>query len=197
MSGRLETVSAAILLGGASSRMGRDKALLEWHGETLVARQARLLGTLFAEVLLVGGAPPQDASGRRIEDGPGERSALRGIVAALGAARAPWVLVTATDLPGLTADLALGLVASQTPGQAAIVPRTDRPEPMCALYQVESVLPVARERLGRGELMLRGLLDELPVTWIEGCDLERLDGARALANVNTPEDWQAFDEAGS
>lgn len=195
MSGRLETVSAAILLGGASTRMGRDKALLEWHGETLLARQARLLGTLFAEVLLVGGAPPADATGRRIEDGAGERSALRGIVAALGAAKTPWVLVTATDLPGLTADLVLGLVASQTPGQAAIVPRTDRPEPLCALYRVEPVHEIARERLERGELMLRGLLDAIPVTWIEGHDLDRIDGTDALANVNTPEDWQAFGEA--
>ena len=195
MSGRLGTVSGVVLLGGASSRMGRDKASLEWEGEALAVRQARLLGALFDEVLLVGGEPPAEARGRRVADGPGERSPLRGIVGALEAARTPWVLVVATDLPVLTPDLVLGVVASETPGVDAVVPRTDRPEPLCALYRVETVLPVARARLERRDLMLRGLLNDLVVTWLEGEDLERVAGAAALANVNTPEQWQAFLEA--
>ncbi len=195
MSGRLATVSGAVLLGGASSRMGRDKALLEWEGEALVVRQARLLASLFDEVLLVGGEPPAAAPGRRVQDVPGARSALRGIVGALGAASTPWVLVSATDLPALSADLVLGLVALEVPGIDAVVPRTDRPEPLCALYRVESVLVAAKVRLARGELTMRGLTGELRVTWLEGEDLDRIDGGAALANVNTPEEWQTFREA--
>ena len=190
----MDTVSGAVLLGGSSSRMGRDKALLEWDGEPLVVRQARLLGSLFGEVLLVGGEPPAESPGRHVPDGPGLPSALRGIVGALDAADTQWVLVAATDLPALTPDLVLGLVASEAPGVDAVVPRTDRPEPLCALYRVETVLPAARARLERGDLMLRGLLDELSVRWLEGEDLERVAGAAALANMNTPEQWQAFVE---
>ncbi len=194
MSGRFANVSSAVLLGGASSRMGRDKAMLERDGEALVVHQARLLAALFEEVLLVGGDPPETAPGRRVADEPGERSALRGIVSALQHATAPWVLVTATDLPALSADLLLGLVASQTPDIDAIVPRTDRPEPLCALYRVASVLPAARTRLEGGEFMLRGLLDTLRVTWLEAADLDLVHGVEALLNVNTPEDWQSFSE---
>jgi molybdopterin-guanine dinucleotide biosynthesis protein A len=174
--------------------MGQDKALLERDGEALVSRQARLLTSLFGEVLLVGGDPPATAPGRRVSDPPGEYSALRGIVAALEAATCPWLLVTATDMPALTPDLLLGLVASQTPEIDAIVPRTDRPEPLCALYRVDPVLPVARERLAAHEYVLRGLLDELRVTWLEARDLALVDGAGALLNVNTPEEWRAFNE---
>ena len=122
MSGRLATVTGAVLLGGASSRMGRDKALLEWEGEALVVRQARLLASLFDEVLLVGGEPPAAAPGRRVQDVPGARSALRGIVGALGAASTPWVLVTATDLPALSADLVL----DQSGGTTGIAGRARR-----------------------------------------------------------------------
>lgn len=195
MSGRLRTATGAVLLGGASSRMGRDKARLELGGEALALRQARLLAGLFEEVLLVGGEPPAGAPGRAVADPPGERSALRGIVGALEAASAPWVAVVATDLPTLSADLVLGLVASATPGVDAVVPRRQRPEPLCALYRVEGVLPEARARLAAGELVLRGLLDALAVTWLEGEDLARVDGDAALLNVNTPEQWRAFVEA--
>lgn len=194
MSGRFANVGAAILLGGASLRMGQDKALLEWDGEALVARQARLLVSLFEEVLLVGGSPPETTVGRRVPDPPGEYSALRGIVAALESTSCPWLLVTATDMPALTPDLLLGLVASQTPEIDAIVPRTDRPEPLCALYRVESVLPVARERLATRAYMLRGLLEALRVTWLGAGDLALVGGNGALLNVNTPEEWRAFSE---
>ena len=66
----LGNVTGALLLGGESTRMGRDKARLEWRGETLSTRAARLLAGLFSETLLVGGDPEQVAPGRRISDPP-------------------------------------------------------------------------------------------------------------------------------
>jgi len=109
--GRIATIAAALLVGGASSRMGRDKSRLEIGGVANATRLARLLGGLFEELLLVGGDPPDDAPGRCVPDPEGPVCALRGLVAALEAARAPRVLVVATDLPLLTADLVLALVA--------------------------------------------------------------------------------------
>jgi molybdopterin-guanine dinucleotide biosynthesis protein A len=109
--GRFAEIAGALLLGGASERMGSDKAALELAGEPAARRTARLLATLFEEVLLVGGQPPDGTPGRRVADPAGPRCALRGLVGALEAARAERVLVVATDLPGLTADLLLALVA--------------------------------------------------------------------------------------
>ena len=190
--GRLGNVAAALLLGGASSRMGADKAQLELEGEPVATRLATLLAALCEEVLLVGGAPPASAPGRRVADPDGPRSALRGLVGALAAARAERVLVVATDLVGVTPDLLLALVAA--PEADVVVPRTPGgPEPLCALYRREPVLAEARRRLAAGQLALHALLGALSVHWLEGDDLRALDrSGRALANVNTPEDLAAF-----
>lgn len=193
--GRLANVAAALLLGGASTRMGADKAQLALDGEPLATRLARLLATLCEDVLLVGGAPPASAAGRRVADPDGPRSALRGLVGALEAARAERVLVLATDLAGVGPDLLLALVAA--PEADAVVPRTPAgAEPLCALYRREPVLREARARLARGALALHALLDALDVHWLEGDDLLAAGGdGRALANVNTPADLAAFERA--
>ena len=190
--GRLANVAAALLVGGASTRMGADKAQLELEGEPAATRLARLLSTLCEDVLLVGGAPPASAPGRRVPDPDGPRCALRGLVGALAAARAERVLVLATDLVGVTPDLLLALVAA--PDADVVAPRTpDGPEPLCALYRREAALAEASRRLAAGELALHALLGALSVRWLEGDDLRALDrSGRALANVNTPEDLAAF-----
>jgi molybdopterin-guanine dinucleotide biosynthesis protein A len=191
--GRIGNVAGAVLAGGASSRMGRDKAHLEVGGVAGATRAARLLESLFEEVLLVGGNPPADAPGRRVPDGAGPACALRGLVAALAAAAAPRVLVVATDLPRLGEDLPLALVA--WPEADAVVPRTSRgPQPLCALYARDAVLPVARARLASGELALHGLLAALRTAYLEPADLARLDPqGTALFNLNTPDDLAALE----
>ena len=190
--GRLASVSAALLLGGASERMGSDKAQLELAGAPAAVRLAERLACLCEEVLLVGGAPPADAEGRRVPDPEGPRCALRGLVGALEAARAERVLVLAPDLFGLTPDLLLGLIAA--PEADVVAPRTERgPEPLCALYRREPALREARARLATGRLALQELLGALSVHWLEGDDLRALGAPeRMLANLNTPEELAAF-----
>jgi len=187
--GRLANVGVAILIGGASTRMGTDKARLELQGEALATRLARLCEPLFEEILLVGGHPPPSSPGRAVPDAPGTGCALRGLVTALSEARSERVVVIATDMPLVTEDLLLALTA--WPEHDAVVPRSDgRPQPLCALYRREPVLALARERLDAGDLKLRNLLDALDVGYIEGDDLAALDPhSEILCNVNTPEEF--------
>jgi molybdopterin-guanine dinucleotide biosynthesis protein A len=168
--------------------MGRDKAAIQVEGVSLAMRTARLLTELFEDALLVGGRPSDATPGRRVADLPGPRCGLRGLASALAAARAERVVVVATDMPHLSAELVLGLTAY--PEHDAVVPRTaEGSHPLCAIYRREPVVARARERLERGELALRGLLDAVDTAWLEGADLALVDpGGRALANVNTPED---------
>lgn len=168
--------------------MGRDKAALELEGVALATRIARRLDELFEEVVLVGGDPPADAPGRRVPDVEGIPCALRGLVGALSACRAERVLVVATDLPFVRADLLLGLVA--WPAADAVVPRPpDGPQPLCALYRREAVLSRARERLRGEDLSLHGLLASIETRHLEGADLAALDpDGLSLTNLNTPED---------
>jgi molybdopterin-guanine dinucleotide biosynthesis protein A len=185
---RIANVAGAVLLGGASSRMGRDKANLELDGLAGATRAARLLDSLFAEVLLVGGEAPPDAPGVRVADTEGPACALRGLVGALEAAASARVLVLATDLPLVTPELLLALVA--WPEAAVVAPRTEnRTQPLCALYQREAVLREARDRLASGKLKLQGLLEAVDSAYLDPSVLARLDpDGHALFNVNTPDD---------
>lgn len=181
-------VSGVVLLGGRSSRMGQDKANLEVGGVPTVLRLSRLLHELFAEVLLVGGSPCVEARGRRVADPPGETSSLRGLVAALEAATSERVFVVATDLPLLTPESVLGLIA--WPRGQVVAPRTEvGSHPLCAIYERESVLVKARANWQAGKLSLRALLDELQTSYLEANDWKQIDpDGVALRNMNTPAD---------
>src|SRR5262245_34582834 len=85
-----------ILAGGKSTRMGRDKALLDWHGRTLLAHMVGLLETAADEVHVVGRYPLLDRAPSR---GP-----LSGIARALEFSSTEANLVLAVDLPYLTKD---------------------------------------------------------------------------------------------
>jgi len=197
--GRYAQLAAAVLVGGASTRMGRDKASLVHDGVSLRERTLSLVAPLASDLLVVGGDRPREdgSPARWVADPPGPPCALRGLVGALSATSLPRVLVLAVDLPRLRIELLLALLAF--PEADAVVPRAGgRAHPLCALYRREPVLEVARERLGRDELSLHGLLGAVDIAWLEGDDLETIDpGGASLANANTPEDWRRLVGAGS
>ena len=185
---RLATCSAALLTGGSGTRLGRDKSHVPLAGVAAATRMAGRLARIFEEVLLVGGAPPDDTLGRRVPDPPGPACALRGVLGALEAARGERVLVLATDLPLVSDALLLALVA--WPEADAVVPRArEGRHALCALLSRERVRPVVKRRLAAGDLSLHGLFGEVGTAWLEGEDLARLDpDGLALTNMNTPED---------
>lgn len=188
--GRLGAVAAALLTGGASTRMGSDKAHVVLDDAPIATRLSKMLGDLFGDVLLVGGDPPQGAYGRRVRDVDGPRCALRGLVSALCATDCERVLIIATDLPLMTPDLLLALVAC--PEADAVIPRdANGSHPLSAIYRRESVLPRARENLDANRLAMRDLFDGLATRYFEGADLAGVDPrGLALTNVNTPEELE-------
>ena len=192
--GLLANVAGAVLVGGASTRMGSDKAQRLFAGVPGATRTSRLLGAHFEEVLLVGGAPPADAVGRRVADAEGPACALRGIVAALAAARAERVLVVATDLPLLTPALLLALVA--WPAAEVVLPRSagGHLEPLCAIWSRKPALLAARENLVAGRFALHELVARLDAGMLDAADLHAVDpDAVALANANTPDEWSRLE----
>lgn len=185
---RFANVAGAVLTGGASSRMGRDKASLEVDGVSCATRVARRLAAHCEDVVLVGGEPPADAPGRRVADVDGPRCALRGLVGALEACTTERVLVVATDIPFAGDALLLALIA--WPVADAVVPRDDAgTHALCAIYRREPVLAVARRLLAEERLAMRALLEAVETRYLEGADLAAVDpDGSALRNLNTPED---------
>jgi len=170
--------------------MGRDKAELTLAGRSYAGRISGLLAEFFEEVYLVGGNPPADAVGIFVADGEGPQCPLRGLVAVLEAAKAPRVLIVATDMPLVSPELVLALTA--LPEADVVLPLSPRgPQPLCAIYRRETILPLAKRRLASGELALHGMLESVEVCELVPDRLAQIDPkGRALQNINTPEESQ-------
>ena len=186
-----------MLCGGASSRMGRDKAMLSYRGEPLALRVARALGACFARVRLVGkaGALPELGLETIVDRSP-EHASLVGVQAALAACEASAVFVAACDLPDLDPRLALALAAlAPTDGPADVVaPLGPRgPEPLLAIWRPR-ILPEVERRIAAREFALHALLGAVNCLYVPEAELRALDPQLAsLRNLNRPEDLSADD----
>jgi molybdopterin-guanine dinucleotide biosynthesis protein A len=189
---RLTHVEGAVLCGGASTRMGRDKATLLFEGVPLALRVADALGACLARVRLVAKDEALRALGRElILDRHPEQAALVGVAAALAACEAPAVLVAACDLVHLDPRVLLALCALAPVEGAAdvIAPVGPRgPEPLCAIYRAR-LLPEVERRIAAGEFALQALLRDSACTLVPEAELRALDPTlRSLTNANSPDD---------
>lgn len=191
-------MAGLLLTGGASRRMGRDKALIEVDGQRLVDRAASLLSAVADPVVEVGPGWSGLPAVREDPPGSGPLVALGAGAAALRAAGHDGpVLVLAVDMPRVGVEL-LRFLAGR-PGTATAVPRAGgHPQPMCARYGPD-VLAAVDERLAAGDRSLRDLLETLAasgaVSWVEPEEWEPVAGPEAFADVDTPEDLRRLREA--
>jgi len=181
-----------VLVGGTSTRMGRDKATLVHDGAPLAVRAARALASCVARVRLVArpGALP-DLGFECIEDRHDARAPIVGVHAALRACDTSAVLVLACDLPDVDPRVLLALLAL-TPvenGADVVAPLGPHgPEPLLAVYR-KRLAPELERRIERGDLALQSLLRDVDALFVPESDLRALDPELAsLRNVNRPED---------
>ena len=101
----IRQIEGFILAGGESSRMGRDKALLELNGVTLTAQTARLVESVAGRSAIIGDSVRLEGLSLRVieDDFPGA-GPLGGIATALRASEAEWNLIVACDMPYLTRE---------------------------------------------------------------------------------------------
>ena len=186
-------VAAGILAGGRSSRMGSDKAFLDFRGEPLVVRQARLLATLAAEVVVAGGDADRLASLglRAVPDLLAERCTLTGIHALLKGTTAPHVFAVACDMPFLNADLVRELLARRAHADV-VIPRSDRGlEPLHAVY-ARDCLPAIEAAAAAGDWKATSFHGGLRVEVVPVRDSDwAQEGRSPFLNANTPEEWRS------
>lgn len=183
-------VGGFILVGGASRRMGRDKAQLVLGGRMLVERIASQL-SLVASSISVVGARFEFPSFKNIPDVHEQWGALGGIHAALTAAETDWVVIVACDLPFVTTELFARLVDLAGGNLDAVVPTQadGRPQPVCALYRRSTCLPEINKLVALGEHTPRALLANVRTRYVEFAEFRDLPAAEHLFfNVNRPAD---------
>jgi molybdopterin-guanine dinucleotide biosynthesis protein A len=181
--------SGFVLAGGASKRMGQDKALLPYRGTTLVEHVAKTVAEAAGSVALIGDANRLAYLGLAVfpDEVPGCGPAS-GIYTALRVTDTDWNLVLACDMPAVSADLLRELLRrAETTERSCVaaIGAYGEPEPLCAVYHRRCLLALGRAIRDR-RLRMRDLLKEIGAIWV------KVD-ASALANVNTPSEWAEFE----
>lgn len=192
-------VSVAVLAGGQSRRMGRDKAFLPIGGRPAVQRVLERVVSLSDDVILVTNAPDKYVpytNCRIIGDIYPGKGSLGGIYSALVAAWYPHCLIVACDMPFLNTRLLkyLARLASIW-DYDVVVPRiSEKWETLHAVYSKRCLYPI-EQCLRQGQLRVRSFFESVRVCVVERYRLERFDPLlRSFLNMNTPEEWQCLQQ---
>lgn len=181
-----------VLAGGSSRRMGRDKALLELDGVSLVERAARRLASICSTVVIADGERGLLDGARSVPDGSGQ-GPVAGILGAAEAVPATSLLLLACDLPRVPISLLAELATRSTADW--VVPRWQRRlEPLCALYR-PAALDGLRAQVANSILAPHRLAEHSGLR-IDYLDEDRLrqhgDPRIMFTNLNRPGDLDAF-----
>lgn len=189
--GKIAGVTGVILAGGASSRMGSNKALLPHKGGRFIESIYRELSEIFPEVILVTNTPEQYQflPCKKVPDLFKGMGALAGIHAGLAQSSNPAVFTVACDMPHLDPWL-IRHIANRGAGCDLVLPRSANGyEPLHALYR-EGCLPVMEACLEKGERKIISILPHLRVREIAASEVAGFDPSfDSFSNINTPEEY--------
>lgn len=178
--------------GGASRRMGRDKALLPWHATDLLGHALARLALVTEDVRILCGAQLRYADRGRpvVTDAAPELGPLAGLLAALESSAGRPALLLAVDMPNVPAGLLARLLAL-LPGFDAVVPVSAHgPEPLCGAYGPACLEPV-RRHIARGELKMTSFWPDVRVREIDSAEVAEFGRAGHLFfNVNAAADYE-------
>ncbi len=198
-------ISAVILAGGQSTRMGFDKQLLQQEGSSIVGHQIAVLSAYFSDIMVASPTPELYAClpVRVIEDIHTGIGPLGGIHAALTKARGDAVFVLACDMP-YPEPLYIEYMMQRLRNSAAagenrnacLTERGGFLETMHAFY-CRSALLILGQELARGNYSVQRfarIINSLIIAEAEAKPL--VPGWRAFTNLNTPEDYRRFRAGG-
>lgn len=184
------TLSAVLLAGGESRRMGRDKATVIFDGEALWKRQLATLQQINAEEIFISARTdpswrPNDFTFvRDLDDGHGPWS---GLAATLAQTSTTHLLALAIDMPLMTARYLKSLRENVQPGRGVVPQIRGRYEPLAAIYPRDADVDLAQTSNALGYslqrllemLVARGVMSVRPVAPEEEC---------VFRNLNEPAD---------
>ncbi len=174
---RPSELSAAVLAGGYSTRMGRDKASLPFGSGTLLSHQIQKLQSLGVGEVLISGTE------EGIPDVYPHRGPLSGIHACLKRAKRDAVLFLSVDAPLLPEETLLSLIGAHQ-GGITLLEHDGEPEPLIGIYD-RSLAAACEAILKTERTSVRRLLDQAAVQTVHYTGDPAL-----LMNCNTPETYR-------
>jgi len=190
---RTKNVTAFVLAGGKSTRMGVDKAFLELAGKPLIARAVGLAKLVSPQVKIVGDPAKFAEFGEVVPDIFFERGPLGGIHAALMSSQTERNLILSVDLPFVEKRFLEFLIVQANASDSIVtVPfAAGHLQTLCALYR-RPFLHAAERALTAGRNRVDTLFSEVKTRTISEKELIAEDFPLSMfRNLNTREDWEA------
>ncbi len=186
-------LSAVVLAGGESSRFGRDKAEMEFSGQSVLDGLMEILREFPFQKLAVVSAHGQERDWPEpilaLQDDQEGLGPMGGVVTALRHLPGG-ILVTACDMPLVSGALIEWLLGYYDAHVDAVIPRhRGRIEPLLGIYE-KSFLPPLEEAIQSGRYALHFILEEANVRFVDVPEPFQAE----FANVNTPEDYKRIQE---
>ncbi len=184
--------SAAILAGGQSRRMGRNKSMLAIDKVPVIRRIADTLDEIFTEIFVVANEKEEyERMGLAVvgDIHPGNDS-LGGLHTAVARAAGSHVFVVGCDMPLLQPALIYGLAGLVDDWDVVVPIKNDYPEPLCAFYG-KKCAPHIEESISRGRLKMIGFHEQVRVRRVEEATWRAWDPeGTSFLNANTPEEFE-------
>lgn len=197
---RHDALSVAILAGGRSRRMGRDKALMKIGDRTLLEIVAERASNVADELLVIASERPEYAAlgYTVIPDRYPDAGSLGGIYTAISAAKHAYCLVLACDMPLLSRSLLI-FMASLPREYDVLIPalpadRSDQGgretlETLHAIYSRSCLAPI-QSRLEAGHYKIVGFFDDVRVRRLDESTVRAIDpNLLSFFNANTPAEF--------
>lgn len=187
-------LTVVIQAGGASSRMGEDKALKPFLGRPLIQRVIERLSPLADEVIVTTNRPVDYAflNLRLVADLKPGRGALGGLYTAIASASDPFVAVVACDMPFASPVFFEGarrLIVQE--GADVVVAKTEEGyEPFHALYRRETCLPAIEAAIAADQWKVISWFSQVKVRVLTPDEMKGFDpSGLCFWNLNTPEEF--------
>lgn len=188
-----KAITAFVLAGGKSTRMGSDKAFVVLDGKTLLERALEATRAVTDQVLIVGLRSKFLMYAPVVEDIFPERGPLAGIHAALMHTATDLNLVLAVDLPFMQPSFLTYLCDRAAETQAAVViPRAAGGwQPLCAVYR-QQFRDAAGKALAAGQNKIDSLFANLRVSPVQESEIAQAGFSLGIfRNINTSEELAA------
>jgi molybdopterin-guanine dinucleotide biosynthesis protein A len=186
------TRAVSVQAGGASSRMGQDKALMTLAGEPVIKHVLRAIEGVAEQIIITTNKPDdyQFLGLPLFQDENPTAGALEGLRTALANSPAERTLLVACDMPFLQPSLLRFLFEQSNDADVTVPQWNDRLQPLCAVYS-QRCLAAVESSLAAGEKRMISFHDQVKVNVIPPAVVAELD-PRGLNffNLNTPEDFQ-------
>ncbi|QGY43282.1 NTP transferase domain-containing protein [Maribellus comscasis] len=186
-------LTGIILAGGKSSRMGKDKALLELKEQTLLQRAIHFCQSFCDEILISSNSLEHEVEGIQIvSDEISDCGPIGGIYSCLKKSKNDWNFVISVDAPFVEMDFVSFLVAQKDSFDAVVPVHKNGREPLIALYH-KKLLPVIETRLITGDYKMQFLLQKVHTNYIDAKGWIK-KYPRLFFNINYPEDLKTEKE---